>query len=131
MDAVREHAGVLAGAIVRERRPRRWRRDFAAHVEVAGWVRTALQLVGTAADARQHVRDRGSVSWLAGMTGTHQRELRLRKAEACGATRCNQRHGLKRLERAARHGEEVRVAGGGEERSIAVDHGDGTVMHAL
>src|SRR6185369_8222141 len=77
-----EHPAVLAGAVVRERRPGgRWR-DLAANVVEARGMAAALQLADDAARFGEHVGHGGNVTRLAGVAGAEQRDLRGAEAEA-------------------------------------------------
>ena len=85
LDAIREHAAVLARAVVLQRRVRRRRRDVAARLVESGGVRAALQVGGRAPASREHVGDAVDVPRLARMARAHQRHLRRGKAEALDA----------------------------------------------
>ncbi len=131
LDAVGEHPAVLARAVVRERRVRRRRRHFAAHLEKPRSVRSAAKIAGRVARAGEHVGHRVDMPRLARMARAKERDLRLRIAEALGTARCDEGHRLERLQRAARHRHERRVARRGEQPAVAIDDRDRSVVNAL
>ncbi len=131
LDAVRQHSAVLAGAIVRERRIGRWRRDFAALLVEPGDVRAALEVVHGIARLGQHLGRGGDVARLAGMARAEQRGLDGGKTETPEAVGGHERHRLERLQGAPRHRREVGLAGGEEQLPVAVDDGDRPHVHAV
>jgi hypothetical protein len=65
------------------------------------------------------------------MARAQQRDLRLRVTEALGPSRRDERHRLKRLQRAARHRQEPRVPCRAQQFPVAIDDRDRSVVDAF
>src|SRR4030095_14942975 len=65
------------------------------------------------------------------MAGAQEGDLFLRVAEALDAAARDERQGLQRLQRAARRRQEMRIAGGKEEATVAINDRDRSVVDAV
>jgi hypothetical protein len=87
-------------------------------------MRAALQVFDRIARLGEHARGRRDVPRLARMTRAEERDLRRAEIEAADAVGRDERHRLERLQRAARHREEGRVAGAVQQPPFAIDDRD-------
>ncbi|MBK6805992.1 MAG: hypothetical protein IPG84_14630 [Betaproteobacteria bacterium] len=130
-DAMREHPGVLARAVVRQRRVRRRRRDLAQQIVDARRVRSAPEFVDAASGPPKQVGNGGLVLRLARVARAHDGDLLAGQPEARGAPGREERQRLEGLERTARERQVARGAGGRDERSARVDDRDRAAVDAL
>src|SRR5439155_6914688 len=130
--AIGEHTGVLAGAIVVQRREfDSGRRQFLAHAVMDRRMNPALERVGGAADPLEHVRDGSDVARLARMAGAKKRDLLRRVPEALDPAAGDEGQRLQRLERASRGRQEMRIAGGEQQPAVAVDDRDRSIVDTI
>ena len=130
--AIGEHTGMLAGAIVVQRREfDSGRRQFLAHGVIDRRMNPALERVGGAADPLEHVGDGGDVTRLAGMAGAKKRDLLRRVPEALDPAAGDEGQRLQRLQGASRGRQEMRIASGEQQPTVAVDDRDRSIVHAI
>ena len=130
--AQRQHAGVLAGAVVVYRRVDILGAGPDVHgLEIQGRMRAAHQVLLSASYLVQHLRHGLRVPRLAGMTGAAERDLAAVEIQPCELRMRDERHGLEGLEAGAREDDGPAVAAGVQGAAAGIHHRDRAVMHRL
>ena len=128
----RQHAGVLAGAVVVDRRGL-----FAAGAQFfAGWgvargVGAAFEIGDAQPEVAEERGDAGDVELLALVAGTGERQLLVGQMEPVDGAGGDQGERLHRLDRRAREHRPLDVAGRGDDGSLRIDDDEGAAVAVL
>ena len=132
LHAMSQEAGMLAAAVVVALvvlPGRRRGRD----TELGKYRHMAAALQGLVAQPRlvQHALHLLHMHGFAAVAGAHERKVFPGESHGLGTTRLHERQRLQRLERGAREGDPVRIAGMRQHLALRVGHGHGAEMHGL
>jgi hypothetical protein len=132
MAADGEETGMLAGAIVMQRRRRgAGARQFDRHLLAARPMRAAFERPSVQSGPLQHGTRQRHMRRFARMGGAGERQFLFAEAECIGRTALHQRQRLDRLHRRAREDRPVDIAERGMHLAVGIEDGDGSAMPAL